>query len=127
MIVKIKNSFQRLLSGFCLAILFLFPFSVFANEIPSDFSAELDNPTSPALLLKGQHSYYDAPLLETDVDIAVTGMITNVKVTQSFENQSTEWVEGKYVFPLPDQAAVNSLIVRIGSHLQQPDTAAHLK
>jgi len=35
-------------------------------------------------------------------------------VTQHFRNDSNDWVEGLYVFPLPDKAAVNSLNIKIG-------------
>lgn len=114
--MKIKT-IRRASLGVCklvTTLLLLMSLSVSANDSADDNIPDLDNVTGPSLFLKGQKSYYDAPLLETSVDIAITGMISKVVVTQTFENTSSEWVEGKYVFPLADQAAVNSLKVRIG-------------
>src|SRR5881409_2480141 len=41
-----------------------------------------------------------APTLMTEVDIAVTGIIARVRVTQKFYNPTDAWQEGIYVFPL---------------------------
>ncbi len=58
-----------------------------------------------------------APRLETDVAITVTGMIARAKVIQHFHNPGTDWAEGVYVFPLPENAAVDRLRVRIGERV----------
>ena len=55
-----------------------------------------------------------APLLFTDVKIAVSGMTARTTVTQRFANPTADWQEGVYVFPLPDKAAVDHLDMRIG-------------
>ena len=55
-----------------------------------------------------------APLLFTDVDIAVSGMSARATVTQRFANPTSEWQEGVYVFPLPEKAAVDHLEMKIG-------------
>ena len=56
-----------------------------------------------------------APTVETEVAIRVTGMIARTRVTQAFHNPGTEFVEGVYVFPLPESAAVDHLSMRIGT------------
>ncbi|MGZ2484660.1 Ca-activated chloride channel family protein [Rhizobium pisi] len=58
--------------------------------------------------------YVEAPRLKTDVAIDVSGPIARVKVTQRFRNPSQGWVEGTYVFPLPDNSAVDALKMQIG-------------
>ncbi|MGO8034666.1 marine proteobacterial sortase target protein [Rhizobium leguminosarum] len=58
--------------------------------------------------------YVEAPRLKTDVAIDVSGPIARVKVTQRFQNPSQGWVEGTYVFPLPDNSAVDALKMQIG-------------
>lgn len=58
--------------------------------------------------------YVEAPRLKTDVAIDVSGPIARVKVTQRFENPSKGWVEGTYVFPLPENSAVDELRMQIG-------------
>ena len=50
-----------------------------------------------------------APQLHTDVAIKVSGMLARVRVQQRFQNPSDAWVEGVYVFPLPEDAAVDRL------------------
>src|SRR5262245_46454743 len=58
--------------------------------------------------------YYEAPLVDTDVAFAVTGAIVRATVRQHFVNPSNAWLEGVYVFPLPEQAAVDHLVMEIG-------------
>lgn len=72
-----------------------------------------------ALLLKGKEpgKYVEAPALATDVDIQVTGPIGRTRVTQRFENPGDGWIEGVYVFPLPDNAAVDTLKMVIGDRV----------
>lgn len=72
--------------------------------------------TSGALLLESTEvgKYISAPALITDVDIDISGPIARTKVTQRFENTSDAWVEGVYVFPLPDESAVDTLRMQIG-------------
>ncbi|MDH3376184.1 MAG: marine proteobacterial sortase target protein [Gammaproteobacteria bacterium] len=69
-----------------------------------------------ALLLRTDQTgrYREATALSTNVEMRVTGLIASVTVTQSFTNQSNDWLEGIYVFPLPDDAAVHGLTMRIG-------------
>ena len=58
-----------------------------------------------------------APLLSTDVSFRVSGMLARARVVQTFHNPSADWVEGVYVFPLPENAAVDRLQMRIGERL----------
>ena len=61
-----------------------------------------------ALLLKTTEAgkFLEAPRLKTDVDITVTGPIVRARITQRFENPSDKWVEGVYVYPLPQNSGV---------------------
>lgn len=58
-----------------------------------------------------------ALLLETEVDIEVTGLLARAEVRQRFLNESDDWVEGRYVFPLPGDVAVDALTIRAGGRL----------
>lgn len=68
----------------------------------------------PGLRVPAADGYTMAPLLNTDVNIQVNGLVARVSVMQEFENDSADWVEGTYVFPLPDTAAVDHLRMYIG-------------
>lgn len=47
--------------------------------------------------------------LESEFHLSVTGTIARVQVRQRFSNPTDSWVEGIYVFPLPDDAAVDQM------------------
>ncbi len=74
----------------------------------------LDAVSSGTLFLQSNGLSLQAPLLSASLQIDVSGIVSAIEIKQSFQNTSAEWVEGRYVFPLPDQAAVNSLVVEIG-------------
>jgi Ca-activated chloride channel homolog len=59
----------------------------------------------------------DAPMLKTEVKMDVSGMLARVSVHQRFHNISGEWAEGVYVFPLPEDAAVDRMRLRIGERI----------
>ncbi len=58
--------------------------------------------------------YVEAPRVATDVEIDVAGPIVRARVTQRFTNPSDMWVEGVYVFPLPEDSGVDTLKMIIG-------------
>ncbi|HZT63665.1 MAG TPA: VIT domain-containing protein, partial [Burkholderiales bacterium] len=66
---------------------------------------------------KGEAETCAAPLLHTDVEIKVSGLVARAHVTQTFRNSSDEWFEGVYVFPLPENSAVDRLRMRIGERV----------
>ena len=72
-----------------------------------------------SLLLKTEHkgAYVAAPTLKTDVHMQVSGMTARVRVLQKFHNPSSQWVEGVYVFPLPENAAIDHMQLRIGERV----------
>ena len=58
-----------------------------------------------------------ALLLDTDISGTINGMLASITVRQSFNNQTNDWVNGRYVFPLPEDAAVDSLRIQIGERV----------
>lgn len=60
---------------------------------------------------------FDAPLVATEVDIEVAGIVARAKVTQHFINPTAQWREGVYVFPLPEHAAVDRLHMQVGERV----------
>ena len=67
-----------------------------------------------SLLLRMKSGYRVATRMNTDIDARVSGIVARVSVRQAFRNDGAEWVEGIYVFPLPDKAAVDRLRMTIG-------------
>jgi len=64
-----------------------------------------------------QSALVPAPTLKTDVRIVVTGIVARASVRQEFSNPSAAWAEGIYVFPLPEDAAVDHLRMQVGDRV----------
>jgi Ca-activated chloride channel family protein len=72
---------------------------------------------SGSLLLRMKSGYVVATRMNTDIGARVSGLVARVSVRQSFRNDGQDWVEGIYVFPLPDTAAVDRLRMHIGERI----------
>ncbi len=59
----------------------------------------------------------DLPLKHTDVQAEISGFTARVKVTQTFSNPYPDPIEAVYVFPLPQNAAVGDMQIRIGDRV----------
>lgn len=53
----------------------------------------------------------------SEAEINVSGMIARVTLRQTFHNHTSDWQEGVYVFPMPDDAAVNEMRIQIGDRI----------
>lgn len=60
------------------------------------------------------HSQHEAILLSASAQVNLNPLAATVTFEQTFENNSADWVEGTYVFPLPENAAVDYLEMLIG-------------
>lgn len=65
----------------------------------------------------GVTRYKPATLLEEDVDINVSGLILTATLKQRFKNDTSEWLEAVYAFPLPEDAALYQMEMRVGNRL----------
>ncbi|XCN75027.1 MAG: marine proteobacterial sortase target protein [Candidatus Electrothrix aestuarii] len=109
------------------AILVLFGWLGSANAVPntSKQEAEIVQLLTPNEVKQGElllprtepGTYRAAPMLSMDVDISVTGILARAKVKQHFTNDSDQWLEALYVFPLPDESAVDHLEMRINDRI----------
>ncbi|MBI3951464.1 MAG: marine proteobacterial sortase target protein [Acidobacteria bacterium] len=90
--------------------------------------SELGNVTSGVLLKDGDKPL---PLKHTDVTIQVTGLVATVQLEQVFTNPHQERIEAVYVFPLPADASVNDMAMKIGdrrirSIVKEREEARHI-
>ena len=93
--------------------------SLSAGVIPT---MGINDVTEGTLLFKTNQRgrYIPAPILKTDVQIAVTGIIARATVRQEFTNPSQkkgDWLEGIYVFSFPETAAVDHLRMHVGDRI----------
>jgi Ca-activated chloride channel family protein len=84
------------------------------DETPQAVGPEYGTPGSGAMLVEKGEEKIPLPLKHTDVKGRVCGYIATVEVTQQFQNPFSEKIEAVYVFPLPQNAAVNEFIMAIG-------------
>ena len=72
-----------------------------------------------ALMLraKGNADAMPAVRLGTDMDVTVSGPILRVRVTQAFRNSSDQWMEATYLYPLPDDGAVDTMKMVVGQRV----------
>lgn len=57
------------------------------------------------------------PLKHTDVKAEISGFLSRVVVTQQFENNFDEKIEAVYIFPLPQNAAVDDMTMTVGDRV----------
>ena len=61
--------------------------------------------------------YESVPLVHTDAVFDVRGLVAAASVTQQYENSTSAPIEAVYVFPLPHDAAVYDMEIRIGNRV----------
>jgi Ca-activated chloride channel family protein len=72
-----------------------------------------DKTLSPYFVVQGDPSVDHLPLKDTRVDIAVSGVIADVKVVQTYRNEGSRPINASYVFPASTRAAVYAMRMRI--------------
>ncbi|AFV00932.1 marine proteobacterial sortase target protein [Simiduia agarivorans] len=72
-------------------------------EMPASHSGELHFASGHA-----------ATHLESEADVDITGLIARIRLTQQFRNDSDQWQEATYTFPLNETSAVNRMEMHIG-------------
>ncbi|HOW96339.1 MAG TPA: VIT domain-containing protein [Kiritimatiellia bacterium] len=85
-------------------------------------AAKPEAPTQGALstVIKddnGKETIIDLPLKHTEVEAEISGYVARVKVKQTFTNPCDQPIEAVYVFPLPQNAAVNDMQIRVGDRV----------
>ncbi len=102
-----------------LMILALLSWCGAAGAVPAGQTISPDEIRQGQLLLPTADPgrYLAAPMLSMDVDIRVSGITARTTLKQIFTNDSDDWIEALYVFPLPDESGVDHLQMRIGERI----------
>jgi Ca-activated chloride channel homolog len=102
----------------------------FALQDAGAEQSEDKGPQSGTLMLQGKDAAAAIPAVQlgSDMDVTVSGSIARVRVTQVFRNTSADWMEATYLYPLPEDAAVDSLKMVVGQkviigHIKQREEA----
>src|SRR6266511_681783 len=76
-----------------------------------------DKTLAPYFVVKGDPDLDHLPLKDTRVEIAVSGVIADVKVLQTYRNEGSRPINASYVFPASTRAAVYAMRMRIGDQI----------
>ena len=94
-------------TGILLVAIGVFLPSVRAQE------ASADKTLSPYFFVKGDPDVDRLPLKDTRVEVAISGVIADVRVTQVYRNEGTRPINASYVFPASTRAAVYGMRMKI--------------
>ena len=113
------RTLPSLLRTWLMLLLFLLLAALATSARATPHARALAETTSGTLWLQedGEGGYRAAPGLATEVTIEVTALVARATVRQRFRNPGREWVEGVYVFPLPENAAVDRLRLHVGERV----------
>ena len=111
---RLKSKIDTVVAVFLLAIM---AFAAFVG-IAGAASVRPGDMTFGSLLLKSKDgAYLEAPRLGSDYTVTISGPTGRTILTQRFSNPANGWVEGIYVFPLPETAAVDTLKIVSGNRV----------
>ncbi len=103
-----------LIAGLVVLLLALAPRGAAAAPTAPSGAGMADLPAGLYFRAGRDDALLEAPTLQSDVVIRVHGEVARAWVRQRFANPSTVWLEGVYVFPLPEGSAVDRLVMTVG-------------
>jgi Ca-activated chloride channel homolog len=117
---RFKTRLDIIVAIFGMALMLLL--SIFGQARAGEAKLALVTPNdmkAGSLLLKSNKDgkYLEAPRVASDFNVTVSGPTARTIVTQRFENPADGYVEGVYVFPLPDNSAVDTLKIIAGNRV----------
>jgi len=74
-------------------------------------------PHEQGLAFRDEAGWTPALALDTAIEMNIRGLVAEVVVRQRYVNDSPQWQEGRYLLPLPADAAVGHLRVHIGERI----------
>lgn len=92
-------------------------FAIFVVSPAALAQGDEDKTLSPYFYVQGDPSVDRLPLKDTRVEIAVSGVIADVKVVQTYRNEGSRPINAHYLFPASTRAAVYGMRMRIGDDL----------
>jgi Ca-activated chloride channel family protein len=97
-------------SLFCLALVLVSQERLARADVP----APPDKTLAPFFVIEhGDPNVDRLPLASTKVDVAISGVVADVTVTQVYENRGKRAINTRYVFPASTRAAVHGLSMAI--------------
>ena len=80
---------------------------------PALAQSDPDKTLSPYFFVEGDPKIDNLPLKDTTVEVSISGVIADVRVTQLYRNEGTRAINASYVFPASTRAAVYAMQMKI--------------
>src|SRR5690606_33660375 len=61
--------------------------------------------------------WQSAATLDSSVQFHINGLLAEVEIRQQFRNDSDQWLEGRYLLPMPENSAVHDLRIETGGRI----------
>lgn len=88
------------------------------NSTITENDSPLDSKAGQLFIQSDDGASSPALHLGSKVSFVVSGMVLHTTFSQTFRNPSNDqWVEGIYVFPMPEKAAISHMDMRIGERV----------
>ncbi|MDX9819678.1 MAG: VIT domain-containing protein [Desulfococcus multivorans] len=98
--------------------------SLFLISGPAFAETSPDKTLSPYFFIENDDPEADRfPLKSTTAEVAITGVIADVVITQQYRNDGTRPINARYVFPASTRAAVHGMEMRIGDEIIRAEIA----
>ncbi len=95
-------------------LLTAFSATVLDPRCTATLGADRDEQPGQGVLIGSTDGAVSMPLERTEVRVDVSGFVASVDVVQVFGNPFDEPIEARYVFPLPERAAVDGFVMEVG-------------
>lgn len=103
--LNINLSFKHFFSLVCIAI----SFSAYNQT-----ETITDKVESPFFQVENNSENIDLPLINSSVNVVISGIIADVTVQQKYTNKSNTSIDAKYIFPGSSKSAVYAMKMKIG-------------
>ena len=100
-----------------LAVTLIAAAALLVGRVAADGPPRPGNAGGGEMYRRSEEGFERLPLLELDVAIEVTGIVSHGVLKQRFHNPTNETIEAVYVFPLPERAAVHAMEVQLGDRI----------
>ncbi len=101
----------------CLGVLLVCLLHEFGGTVSTVTEARGEDSGSLSAFTRTGKAFGACPLQHTAVLAEISGILSSVTVSQRFGNPYKEPIEAVYTFPLPHNAAVNEMTIRVGERV----------
>lgn len=90
---------------------------IFLSSLFFALQSRAETLSAGELRFKTNDTSHSALHLDTEVTASINGLVAHVVYQQRFKNNSADWQEGVYMFPLPETAGINYMEMRVGNRV----------